>query len=86
MIKKEIEINGKTLRISTGQVAKQAAGSVLVSYGETTIIAAVNAAKEMREDTWWFFQTGSTSCRTGDTYFPTNRQAHTALIPQIIQM
>ena len=50
MIKKEIEINGKTLRISTGQVAKQAAGSVLVSYGETMIIVAVNAAKEMRED------------------------------------
>ncbi len=46
MIKKEIEINGKTLHISTGQVAKQAAGSVLVSYGETTIIVAVNASKE----------------------------------------
>ena len=54
MIKKEIEINGKTLRISTGQVAKQAAGSVLVSYGETTIIVAVNAAKEMREDIDFF--------------------------------
>ena len=49
MIKKEIEINGKTLHISTGQVAKQAAGSVLVSYGETTIIVAVNASKEIRE-------------------------------------
>jgi len=54
MIKKEIEINGKTLRISTGQVAKQAAGSVLVSYGETTIIVAVNAAKEIREDIDYF--------------------------------
>ena len=54
MIKKEIEINGKTLRISTGQVAKQAAGSVLVSYGETMIIVAVNAAKEMREDINFF--------------------------------
>ena len=54
MIKREIEINGKTLRISTGQVAKQAAGSVLVSYGETPIIAAVNADKEIREDIDFF--------------------------------
>ena len=54
MIKKEIEINGKTLSISTGQVAKQAAGSVVVNYGETTIIVAVNAAKEMREDIDFF--------------------------------
>ena len=54
MINKEIEINGKTLKISTGQVAKQAAGSVMVSYGETTIIVAVNAAREMREDIDFF--------------------------------
>ena len=54
MIKKEIEINGKRLCISTGQVAKQAAGSVLVSYGETTVIVAVNAAKEIREEIDYF--------------------------------
>ena len=54
MINKEIEINGKTLKISTGQVAKQSAGSVMVSYGETTLIVAVNAAKEMREDIDFF--------------------------------
>ena len=54
MINKEIEINGKTLKISTGQVAKQSAGSVMVSYGETTLIVAVNAAKEMREDINFF--------------------------------
>ena len=54
MINKEIEINGKTLKISTGQVAKQSAGSVMVSYGETTLIVAVNAAKEIREDIDFF--------------------------------
>ena len=54
MINKEIEINGKALKISTGQVAKQAAGSVMVSYGETTLIVAVNAAKDMREDIDFF--------------------------------
>ena len=54
MINKEIEINGKTLKISTGQVAKQAAGSVIVSYGETTLIVAVNAANEIRENIDFF--------------------------------
>tara|TARA_Y100001001_G_C7781271_1_gene229080 strand:+ start:193 stop:351 length:159 start_codon:yes stop_codon:yes gene_type:complete len=50
MKKYEIELNGKTLTIQTGQVARQSSGSVIVQYGETTIITAVNAAKTMRED------------------------------------
>ena len=54
MKKYEIEINGKTLSIQTGQVARQSSGSVIVQYGETTILTAVNAAKTMREDIGWF--------------------------------
>ena len=38
MKKYEIEINGKTLSIQTGQVARQSSGSVIVQYGETTIL------------------------------------------------
>ncbi len=34
-------IGGKTLKIETGQLAKQADGAVLVSYGETVILATV---------------------------------------------
>ncbi len=49
MITVEREIAGRLLKIETGKVARQSAGSVVVTYGETTIIAAVNAAKEMRE-------------------------------------
>jgi len=37
----EREIGGRKLRIETGKVAKQAAGSVIVSYGETVVLAAV---------------------------------------------
>ena len=37
----EREIGGRVLRIETGKLAKQAAGSVLVTYGETTVLAAV---------------------------------------------
>ena len=37
----EREIAGRTLRIETGKLAKQASGSVLVTYGETVVLAAV---------------------------------------------
>ena len=50
----EKEIAGKKMRIETGKVARQSNGSVLVSYGETTILATVNCAKEAREDVDFF--------------------------------
>ena len=34
----EREFYGKKLRIETGRVAKQAAGSALVSYGESVVL------------------------------------------------
>ncbi|NOZ75339.1 MAG: polyribonucleotide nucleotidyltransferase [FCB group bacterium] len=54
MIEVSREIGGRKLTIQTGKVARQAAGSVIVSYGESTIITAVNAAKEIREDIDFF--------------------------------
>ena len=54
MITKEREIAGKKMRLETGRVARQSNGSVMVTYGETTILAAVNAAKEPREDIDFF--------------------------------
>ncbi len=50
----EKEIAGKKMRIETGKVARQSNGSVLVSYGETTVLATVNCAKEPREDVDFF--------------------------------
>ncbi len=48
MSKQEVkfEIGGKTLTLETGRLAKQASGSVLATYGETVVLAAVTAAKE----------------------------------------
>jgi len=43
MIKKSIEISGQTLTIETGRMAKQASGSVLVTYGETVVLVASTA-------------------------------------------
>ena len=54
MIIKEREIAGKTMRLETGRVARQSNGSVMVTYGETTILAAVNAANKPREDIDFF--------------------------------
>ncbi len=39
----EIEWAGRTLRLETGRVARQADGAVLVTYGETTVLATVVA-------------------------------------------
>lgn len=54
MVKHEIEIGGRIMSISTGQVAKQSAGSVIVTYGDTTVLTAVNASKDPREDIDYF--------------------------------
>jgi polyribonucleotide nucleotidyltransferase len=46
-----IEINGKTLNIETGRIAKQASGSVVVTFGETVILVTAVASEEEREGT-----------------------------------
>ena len=43
MIKKSIEISGQTLTLETGRMARQASGSVLVTYGETMVLVASTA-------------------------------------------
>ncbi len=45
----EREIAGRTLKISTGLVAKQAAGACLVQYGDTVVLSAM-ALGEERDD------------------------------------
>jgi len=37
----ETEIGGRTLKIETGKLAKQAAGAVVVTYGETVVLCTV---------------------------------------------
>ena len=41
----EREVGGKTLRLETGHLAKQAAGAVLVSYADTVVLVAVVTGK-----------------------------------------
>lgn len=47
--KQEVELNGRTLSIETGRVARQADGAVLVTYGDTVVLVTAVVAKEPRE-------------------------------------
>lgn len=49
MIIKELEIGGRTLKLETGRIARQADGSILASYGDTMVIATAVASDEPRE-------------------------------------
>jgi polyribonucleotide nucleotidyltransferase len=47
----ELPIGEKILRLESGRLARQAAGEVLVSYGETMVLVCVTFAPEASEDT-----------------------------------
>jgi polyribonucleotide nucleotidyltransferase len=47
--KKELTFGGKPLTIETGRIARQADGSALVTYGETTVLATVCFEKKVKE-------------------------------------
>jgi polyribonucleotide nucleotidyltransferase len=46
--KVEITWGGRPLIIETGQIARQAGGAVMVTYGETSVFTAVTAAKKAK--------------------------------------
>ncbi len=45
----ELDWGGRKLTLETGKIARQADGAVLATYGETTVLATVVAAKQPRE-------------------------------------
>lgn len=53
-IRKEIVWGGKVLSISTGRVAKQSTGAVLVSYGDTVVLCTVVASNKAGENQSFF--------------------------------
>ena len=54
IIKKEIELGGRTFSIETGRFAKQANGSVMVRYGDTMVLVTAVASEEAKEDRGFF--------------------------------
>ena len=55
VIKKSIEWGKETLTLETGKIARQADSTVIATYGETTVLAAVVFSKE---------------CKPGQDFFP----------------
>ena len=45
----EVEVGGRTLTMETGRMAKQAGGSVLLSYGDTVLLVTATAQSHPRE-------------------------------------
>ncbi len=50
----EFDLGGRPLTLEFGRVAKQASGSVLVKYGDTTVLATATASKEPKENLDFF--------------------------------
>lgn len=54
VVRKEMEWGGRKLVLETGKIARQAQGAVVVTYGETEVLATVCAAKEAKADQDFF--------------------------------
>ncbi len=52
--KKEIELNGKKIKLETGKIARQADGAVIATCGETVVLATVVGAKKINPDVDYF--------------------------------
>jgi polyribonucleotide nucleotidyltransferase len=46
--RKELDWGGRRLVLETGQIARQADGAVLATYGETTVLCTAVAVKSAR--------------------------------------
>ena len=44
----EVDLGGRTLKLETGRIARQADGAVLATMGETVVLCAVTAAKSVK--------------------------------------
>lgn len=49
VIKKSLEVGGRTLTMETGRMAKQAHGAVFMTYGDTAVLATATGSKAPRD-------------------------------------
>ena len=47
-VRESVMINGRPLTFETGRLAKQAHGSILISYGESMVLVTVVSGDERR--------------------------------------
>ena len=88
VVRKEMEWGGRKLVLETGKLARQAQGAVVVTYGETEVIATVCAAKEAKADQDFFpltvnyqekyYATDRKSTRLNSSHMPKSRMPSSA--------
>lgn len=49
ILRKSIEVGGRTLTLETGRMAKQASGAVFVTYGDTAVLATATIAAKAKD-------------------------------------
>lgn len=54
IVRRSLDLAGRTLTLETGHLAKQASGSVLVRYGDTVVLVTATGSKEPREGVDFF--------------------------------
>lgn len=52
--KLSLDLNGRTLTVKTGKIARQSNGAVILECGETTVLSTVNRSKNPREGADFF--------------------------------
>ena len=67
--KVELEWAGKNLIIETGKIARQADASVIVTYGGTTVMTNVVAAKKVKPDMDFFPAHSNSTFFTSNIFF-----------------
>lgn len=50
----EFELAGRKLKVSTGKVARQSSGAIMIQYGDTMVLSTVNRSKEARQGVDFF--------------------------------
>ena len=59
--RQEIEVDGKKIILETGKIARQADGAIIVTCGETVVIATAVGAKKVNPDVDYFPSTSKLS-------------------------
>lgn len=50
----EMELAGRSLKVSTGKIARQSCGAIMIQYGDTVLLSTVNRSKEARKGVDFF--------------------------------
>lgn len=50
----EMELAGRSLKVSTGKIARQSCGAIMIQYGDTILLSTVNRSKEARKGVDFF--------------------------------